>query len=73
MTIKQSDLNYLENTKSCVFVLHGSHDFYWERGGDAVLITDVVTSRTVCKVYIDSSKPSEARRAIIEYIKGHKL
>ncbi len=73
MKIKQSDLSFIENTKSCVFAEYCANDYYWERGSDSLLVSDSLSRKTIKTVYIDSQSAVAARKAIVSLINGKSL
>jgi hypothetical protein len=70
----QSDLTFIENNKSCVFCTFNTLEFYWERSYTAILITSTDKFNNFeDKIYLpksDLSTASDARKEIVQYLKG---
>lgn len=66
--MKQSDLNFKENSKSCVWCdFDGKIEFYWENTYGQILITP----ESYGKIYVpDDATASQVRKEIKNWLKG---
>ncbi|QBF81282.1 hypothetical protein EXU30_00340 [Shewanella maritima] len=65
---KQSDLNFVENTKSCVFCSFKDIEFFWEKGTDTVIVSGFysdISLRYRCDREISAT---DARKAIVKFV-----
>lgn len=72
--MKQSDLKYFDNSKTCVFCVFGDFEFYWERRFDVVLVKSLDKFQPFeTKIYLpklDKSTSSDARKEIVKYLEA---
>ena len=67
--MKQSDLVFKENSKSCVWCSYdGLFDFYWEARSNHV----AVSPDNHGKIYVpDNATPSLVRKEIVSWLEAH--
>ncbi|AXH73364.1 MAG: hypothetical protein [Inoviridae sp.] len=64
--MKQSELNFKENSKLCVWCEWNGIEFYWEARSEVILITPASYSN----IYIPADAPAKsARLLILRFIK----
>lgn len=71
--MKQSQLNFKENTKDCVWcTFDGFFEFYWEPRYDRICVTDMRNANALCSdIFISTDlKAPAVRKEICDYLKG---
>lgn len=71
--MKQSDLSFIDNSKTCVFCTwNGNIEFYWESRSSRILVRDMVNSdNCFCDIDIPSDfTAANARREICRWLEA---
>ena len=68
--MKQSELNYLENTKGCVWVKWEEIEFYWEKLSSEVSVKGKCYDQKICIQGNLSVEPkaANAKKAIVKWL-----
>ena len=69
--MKTFELEYIENTKSCVWVKFESIEFYWETGTRSVLVKgDNFDTELYFKGQDEAATAKDAKRAVRTYLEN---